>query len=41
MVTVRVAGQFTEGTWVTNRQQFDTKPILEGTTELLIMEVEA
>ena len=28
MVTVRLTGQFTEGTWVTNRERFDTKPIL-------------
>ena len=27
MVTVRVAGWFTEGTWVTNREHFDTNPI--------------
>ena len=40
MVTVRVTGQFT-GAWVTNREHFDTKPKLEATTELLIMEVEA
>ena len=41
MVTVRLTGRFTEGTWVTNREHIDTKPILEATTELLIMEVEA
>ena len=41
MVTVRVTEQFTEGAWVTNREHFDTKPILEAMTELLIMEVEA
>ena len=41
VVTVRVAGQFTEGTGVANREHIDTKPILEGTTEFLIMKVEA
>ena len=41
VVTVRVAGRFSEGTWVANREHIDTKPILEALTEFLIMEVEA
>ena len=40
MVIVRVTGQFTEGTWVTNREHFDTEPVLEAPMKLLIMEVE-
>ena len=35
-----VAVQFTEGTWVTISEHFDTKPILEAMMELLIMKVE-
>ena len=40
LVTVRVAGRFTERTWVANREHIDTKPILEAKIEFLIIEVE-